>query len=105
MNDKRHDRRDVELDRFFALARQASPGISEVERNFETRVMARIREGRERQEPWYAWAWRLAPVFLALTILLAGWSLFYSPVRPADPVTTLASGTQEVALLDYLTGE
>jgi len=92
----------VELDRFFALARQASPDISGVERNFETRVMARIREGRE---PWYAWAWRLAPVFLALTLLLAGWSIFYSPVHPADPVTTLASGTQEIALLDYLTGE
>jgi hypothetical protein len=102
MNDKRHDRRDVELDRFFALARQAPPDISGVERNFETRVMTRIREGRE---PWYVWAWRLAPIFLALTILIAGWGIFYSPVYPADPVTTLASGTQEVALLDYLTGE
>lgn len=102
MNDHRRDRRDVELDRLFALARQASPDISGVERNFETRVMARLREGRE---PWYAWAWRLAPVFLALTLLLAGWSIFYSPVHPADPVTTLASGTQEIALLDYLTGE
>jgi hypothetical protein len=102
MNDHRRDRRDVELDRLFALARQASPDISGVERNFETRVMARIREGRE---PWYAWAWRLAPVFLALTLLLAGWSIFYSPVHPADPVATLAAGTQEVALFDNLTGE
>jgi polyferredoxin len=102
MNDKRRDRRDVELDRYFSLARQAPPDISGVERNFETRVMARIREGRE---PWYAWAWRLAPIFLALTILLAGWSVFFSPVHPADPVTMLASGPQEVALLDYLTGE
>lgn len=102
MNDKRRDRRDAELDRYFALARQASPDISGVERNFETRVMARIREGRE---PWYAWAWRLAPIFLALSILLAGWSLSYSPLLPADPVTMLASGTQEVALLDQLTGE
>lgn len=102
MNDHRRDRGDVELDRLFALARQASPDISGVERNFETRVMARI---RERREPWYALAWRLAPVFLALTLLLAGWSLFYSPVHPADPVTTLASGTQEIALVDYLTGE
>src|SRR5512135_2857578 len=102
MNEHRRDRGDVELDRLFALARQASPDISGVERNFETRVMARI---RERREPWYALAWRLAPVFLALTLLLAGWSLFYSPVHPADPVTTLASGTQEIALVDYLTGE
>ena len=102
MNDKRHDRRNVELDRLFALARQEAQDISGVERNFETRVMARIREGRE---PWYAWAWRLTPFFLALTILLSGWSLSYSPVHPADPVTMLASGTQEVALLDNLTGE
>ena len=102
MNDKRHDRGDAELDRYFALARQAPPDISGVERHFETRVMARIREGRE---PWYAWAWRLAPVFLALTILLAGCSLSYSPLYPADPVTMLASGPQEVALLDSLTGE
>src|SRR5512140_1727254 len=102
MNDKRHDPWDVELDRLFALARQASPDISVVERNFETRVMARIREPRE---PWYAWAWRLAPVFLALVLLLAGWSISYSPVHPADPVTMLASGTQEVALLDNLTGD
>jgi len=102
MNDERHDRGDVELDRLFAMAREASPDLSGVERNFETRVMARIREGRE---PWHAWAWRLAPVFLALTLLFAGWSEFVSPVHPADPGTMLASGTQEVALLDNLTGE
>ena len=102
MNDKQHDRRDEELDRYFALARQAPPDISGVERNFETRLMARIWESRD---PWYAWAWRLAPVFLALTILLAGWSMSYSPAHPADPVTMLASGTQEIALLDHLTGE
>lgn len=102
MNDKRHYRRDVELDRFFELARQAPPDISGVERNFETRVMARIRESRD---PWYAWAWRLAPIFLALTLLLGGWSVLYPPAHPDDPVATLASGTQEVALLDNLTGE
>src|SRR5512143_152789 len=102
MNDDRHDRRDVELDRLFERARQAPPDISGVEQNFETRVMARIGESRG---PWYAWAWRLAPVFLVLTVLLGGWSILYPPAQPADPVATLASGTQEVALLDYLTGE
>lgn len=105
MDDKRHDRRDVELDRYFALARQETPDISGVERGFETRVMARIRESREEREPWYAWAWRLVPVFLALTLLLAGWSVLYPPVHPVDPVGMLASGSQEVALLDNLTGE
>jgi hypothetical protein len=31
--------------------------------------------------------------------------VLYPPVHPADPVTMLASGAQEVALLDDLTGE
>ncbi|MGE5284788.1 MAG: hypothetical protein ACM3OG_07450 [Actinomycetota bacterium] len=105
MGDKRHDRRDVELDRYFAVAREATPDISGVERGFETRVMARIRESREGREPWHAWAWRLVPVFLALTLLLAGWSVLYPPVHPADPVGMLASESQDVALLDNLTGE
>jgi len=102
MNDKRHEQGGEFLDRLFARARQCPPDISEVERNFETRVMARIRESRE---PWHAWAWRLAPVFLALTVLLAGWSMLYPPVHPADPVTALASVNQEFALLDFLAGE
>ncbi len=105
MEDKRHERRDGELDRLFEETREAPLDISEVERNFETRVMARIREEREQQDPWYSWAWRLAPVFLVLTLLLGGWGMLYSPAHPDDPVATLASGTQEVALLDNLTGE
>jgi len=105
MNDKRHDRGDVELDRLFETARHAPPEISDVERNFETRVMARIRESREPQDSWYALAWRLVPIFLVLTLLLGGWSMLYPPLQPEDPVATLATGTQEVALLDNLTGE
>ena len=105
MSDKRYDRRDVDLDRFFERARQAPPDISGVERNFETRVMARIRESREQQDPWYAWAWRLVPIFLVLTLLLGGWSMLYTPLHPDDPVATLATGPQEVALLDNLMGE
>jgi len=105
MNDKRHGREDGELDRLFELARQAPPDISGVDRNFETRVMARIRESREQQDSWDAWAWRLAPIFLVLTLLLSGWSILYPPLHPDDPVATLAAGTQEVALLDNLTGE
>lgn len=105
MNDKRHDPGDAELDRLFALARQAPPDVSAVEGNFETRVMARIRELRADREPWYAWAWRLAPIFLALTVLLAGWTVYVSPSHPVDPVAMFASDTREVGLSDYLTGD
>ncbi len=105
MNDSRYDRRDAELDELIRRARAESPDVSAVEPQFETRVMARIREWRAERESWHAWAWRLAPAFLALTILLGAWSTILSPVSPADPGATLGSGTQEVALLAGLTGE
>ncbi len=99
------NRKDERLDRLIARAREAPPDISGVERGFETRVMARLRERHEYPERWIAWTWRLAPVFLALTILLAAWSLVIQPVHPADPGTALAAGSEEVAMVDYLTGE
>ncbi len=102
MNDRKQDRRDEELDRLFGLARQDPPDLSGVEPGFESRVMERIREARE---PWHAWAWRLVPAFLALTVLLVGWTLFFSPAASEDPGAMLASGSQEIALIDYLTGE
>ncbi len=97
--------KDEKLDRIFARAREAPPDVSAVERGFETRVMARIGERREYPERWIAWTWRLAPVFLVLTILLATWSLVLDPVRSADPGTALAAGSEEVAMVDFLTGE
>ncbi len=99
------NKKDERLDRIFARAREATPDVSAAERGFEARVMARIRERRESPERWIAWTWRLAPVFLALTILLATWSLVLQPVRPTDPGTALAAGSEEVAMVDFLTGE
>ncbi len=105
MSDERRDPRDAELARLFSLAREAAPDVSGVARDFETRAVARIREWRRERETWYAWAWRLAPAFLALTILLGAWSMVVSPVRQADPAATLASGIQEVALIESLAGD
>ncbi len=99
------NRKDEKLDRIIARAREAPPDISAAERGFETRVMARIRERREYPERWIAWTWRLAPVFLALTIVLGAWSLVLDPVRPADPGAAIAAGSEEVAMVDFLTGE
>ncbi len=104
MINRQKDERDDRLERLFAAARETPPDVSAVERNFETRLAARIRESRERKEPWYGWAWRLAPVFVVLTLLLGAWTLVLDPVHPADPGTALVSVAEQVALVDDLTG-
>ncbi len=76
------------LDRLFAAARAVEPGVSPdvsaVENALETRVLARIREKREKRVPLFYWAWRLAPVFSALVIALGAW--YYASVPQTLPV-------------------
>ncbi len=104
MNDRPKDDRDVRLERIFAAAKTASPDVSGVARNFETRLMARIAESRGSGEPWYGWAWRLAPAFIVLTLLLGAWTLVFDPVRATDPGTMLVAVAEQVTLVDDLTG-
>ncbi|HEY3488762.1 MAG TPA: hypothetical protein VGK27_01425 [Candidatus Deferrimicrobiaceae bacterium] len=104
MKDDRNVCTDARLDRLFALAREAPVDTAVVERNFETRLLARIRERSVGREPWYAWGWRLMPLFLAITLLLGGWTIYHDPFRMGDPAL-LFSGPEQVALVDSLTGE
>ena len=61
------------LEALFQAARQAQPNTSRAEFGFETRLLARCRE--EAARPHVGWlAWRLAPIFAALTLALAWWS-------------------------------
>jgi len=102
MADSGRDPGDAELERLFAAVREDLPDLSAVDRGFEARVMARIREWRE---PWHVRAWKLAPVFLALTLLFAGSLRYLAPVQPAGALELLGSGLQDSALLAHLAGE
>lgn len=104
MKDDRNICTDARLDRLFALAREAPVDTAVVERNFETRLLARIRERSVGREPWYAWGWRLAPWFLAITLLVGAWTFYHDPLRQLDPAAFF-SGPEQVALVDSLTGE
>jgi hypothetical protein len=67
---------DPKLDALFALARQRRPDTTKAEFAFETRLMARLREGRNRPDHHSAWAmvsWRLLPFFAACVIALTVW--------------------------------
>jgi hypothetical protein len=62
---------DDRLDALFRAVREAAPDTSRAEHAFETRLGARLRE--ERSGSWFAWAWRLSPIFAALVIASAAW--------------------------------
>lgn len=74
---------DSELDRLFALARQARPDTARAELAFETRLLARLRAEAEEREGLGAWAWRLAPWLGGVAAVAAlAWSLAGGPADP-----------------------
>ena len=93
------------LDRLFAAARKAEPYKKEIEYGFETRLMAKIRAERQRQMPFFLWAWRLIPVFASIVIFLGIWiySSRYSHMTDLSEITGI--GNEETTIVAFLTGE
>ncbi len=68
------------LDKLFQAARQAPVDTSRQEFGFETRLLARLRA----ETPWYAFAWRLVPVFAALVLALGVWQYLTPTMESFD---------------------
>jgi polyferredoxin len=98
-----NDDSDKRLDELFAAARAQTPDTSHVDYGFETRLLARIREERE-AAPWYAFAWRLTPVFAAIVVALGAWT-YWSPSQDLDLQTVARSNSDESQIVEYLTGK
>ncbi len=96
---------DEHMNRLIRTARTAKPDTSRVEYGFETRLMARIRADRaSRQEAgWFAYAWKLMPVFAAVVIGLGVWN--YVGAEPGDLATLIADGHEETSLVSGVTGD
>jgi hypothetical protein len=94
-----------ELDKLFKAGRSAKRDTSRLEFGFEARLLARIRAERQQPMPWFAWAWRLAPVFLAIVAALGVWNYSASNAGPADLRTALTGNSDESILVSYFTGE
>jgi len=99
------DDRDDRLDRLLALVRQAKSEPSPLEEGFETRIMARIREDRERKTTLASWAWRLAPVFITIVVFLGALEYVALPPPSADLYSVVAEGGEEEHFLRLWTGE
>ncbi len=100
-----NDDSDRKLDRLFAAAREAEPGISAQEEHFETRLIARIRESREKRQAWPSWSWRLVPVFTAVVAILGIASVIMENAGPSDMFAAITNGQESYLVTSYLAGE
>ena len=93
------------LDRLFAAARAESAETGVLEEHFETRLMARIRERRLEQQPWYALAWRMVPAYAGIATIVAVCSFTFNPTRSTDVFAALTGNHEETISITYLAGE
>jgi len=97
------DYKERRLDSLFAVARSVRPDTSATEEFFETRLMARIREKRERGQPWFSLAWRLAPAFIAVVMVLGVFSIFMDESQSLDIFSAIANDDDaEYQVVNYL---
>ena len=87
------------LDNLFAAARQSKPDTARAEFGFETRLLARLRAEREQVAPWFAWTWRLAPVFAAVVLALGIWNYVALDADSSDWHGVITAGHEDVAQL------
>jgi len=93
---------DERLDKLFAAARGVKPDASRAEYGFETRLMAKLRAEREQVLPWYTFAWKLVPTFVAIVVALGVWT--YTGSNMTDLQSAIAGDHEENALATYVTG-
>jgi hypothetical protein len=93
------------LDRLFEEARTGHPDTSAREMNFETRVMARIRERQEAGIPWYALVWRMIPAFAVIAAITVVCTMTINPAPSRDLFAAITTGQDDFMAKSFLTGE
>jgi hypothetical protein len=99
------DDAEIRLERLFAAARSERSDTDAAEEFFETRLMARLRDRRAEQRPWYELAWRSVPAFALVTVIFALCSItIWKPVS-TDLFAAISSSQEEYLAKSYLAGE
>jgi hypothetical protein len=96
---------DDQLNELFKTARTAKPDTARVEFGFETRLLARLRAGKQTETPWFAFAWKLMPVFAAIVMALGVWNFAGIRSDPTDLNAAISADTDESPVASYLAGE
>jgi hypothetical protein len=94
---------DEQLNKLFQAARSAAPDTSRAEYGFETRLLAALRSQQGQRLPWFAFAWKLMPVFAAVVLALGVWTMMGPGANSSDLQGAIA-GDHEESVLASLTG-
>ena len=96
---------DEQLDKLFKTARGVTRDTTRAEFGFETRLMAWIRVERAQKTSWFAFAWKLMPVFAAIVVVLGVWNVASINNDQADLATVIAADADESPVASHLAGE
>ena len=99
------DRDDDRIERLFAAARKSQPYNTHLEYGFETRVMAKIRERRNGQKPFFSWAWRFMPTLVVVVMMLGAWTYISEQSQLIGLSSIAGINNEETMLVASLTGE
>jgi hypothetical protein len=99
------DDAEEKLERLFAAARSERSDTESAEKFFETRLMARLRECREKRRPWYELAWRSVPAFAMLAVILTVCSITIGRSLSTDLFAAISSGQEEYLAKSFMSGE
>lgn len=95
---------DEQLNKLFHDARVGRPDTSRAEYGFETRLTARLRANQEQPAAWYAFTWKLIPVFAAIVVALGIWTAAEPGSGSNDLQSAITGDHEDATLVSYLTG-
>jgi len=98
------DTADMRLERLLAVAREEHIDTSGAEEYFETRLLARIGELRD-TPAWYAFVWKMVPMFAVLAVIVALSALTFNPSRKSDMFAAITNSQEMIFAGSYLAGE
>ncbi len=96
---------DTSFDRLLGRLGAGRRDTSRLELGFETRVMARIREDREQQPAFFRMAWRLAPVFVSLFVVVSSWVYITGNDPDIDHIAHTNARHEGIQLVKYMSGD
>ena len=99
------DEQEQLLERLFRAARTVKPDSAKVEEHFETRLMARVAERRERGALWSACAWRFLPWLASLVIVVAVAGFLVEPAAKSSDLFSSFTGDDEYQVTSLFFGE